>query len=108
MASVDPQVDMKEHDELVIDISNDATSDFNALKSPTVHHADGSDDSPGVTLRWSDVKYQVEIGTKKEPHVKHILKGIDGEATPGYLLVIKGPSGAGKSSLVRNDHPNMC
>ncbi|DBA05192.1 TPA: hypothetical protein N0F65_005042 [Lagenidium giganteum] len=64
-------------------------------------HAVGMD-SPQIMLEWKNLHLSVPIKTSKSNDVeeKPILKGVNGAARPGELLVIMGPSGAGKSSLL--------
>ncbi|DBA00883.1 TPA: hypothetical protein N0F65_008526 [Lagenidium giganteum] len=58
--------------------------------------------SPQLTLEWKNLHLSVPIKNSKSKEVeeKQILKGVNGVARPGELLVIMGPSGAGKSSLL--------
>eukprot|EP00045_Choanoeca_perplexa_P006495 m.55527 g.55527 ORF g.55527 m.55527 type:complete len:690 (-) comp13657_c0_seq1:26-2095(-) len=53
-----------------------------------------------VTLRFEDLRFEVDVGDKKNPETKEILKGMSGEVKPASLLTIMGASGAGKTSLL--------
>ncbi|EDQ85608.1 uncharacterized protein MONBRDRAFT_34196 [Monosiga brevicollis MX1] len=53
-----------------------------------------------MTLRFEDVKYEVDVGDPKNPQVKPILKGLSGQVEPSSLLSIMGASGAGKTTLL--------
>src|SRR3569833_182278 len=47
--------------------------------------------SAGVALEWQDVR--MTLLDKKGRAKKHILRGVNGKASPGRLLAIMGPSG---------------
>ena len=51
----------------------------------------------GITLRWEDVQFGVQIKNKA---YRDVLRGISGQANPGELLALMGSSGAGKTSLL--------
>eukprot|EP00730_Choanoeca_flexa_P005423 TRINITY_DN11938_c6_g1_i16.p1 TRINITY_DN11938_c6_g1~~TRINITY_DN11938_c6_g1_i16.p1 ORF type:complete len:739 (+),score=188.31 TRINITY_DN11938_c6_g1_i16:284-2500(+) len=53
-----------------------------------------------ITLRFENLRFEVDIGDKKNPETKAILKGMNGQVEPASLLTIMGASGAGKTTLL--------
>lgn len=47
-----------------------------------------------IELVWTDVSYEVDVGTKAVKTTRKILKEVSGSAAPGELVAIMGSSGA--------------
>ncbi|GLD98571.1 hypothetical protein PINS_up007269 [Pythium insidiosum] len=57
---------------------------------------------PKLGITWRNVNFSVKIKNPKTKKLedKQILRGVNGGASPGELMVLMGPSGAGKSTLL--------
>ncbi|KAJ0412726.1 hypothetical protein ATCC90586_002356 [Pythium insidiosum] len=57
---------------------------------------------PKLGITWRNVCFSVKIKNPKTKKLedKQILRGVNGAAAPGELMVLMGPSGAGKSTLL--------
>mmetsp|Transcript_32199 Transcript_32199/g.37836 ORF Transcript_32199/g.37836 Transcript_32199/m.37836 type:complete len:663 (-) Transcript_32199:31-2019(-) len=53
-----------------------------------------------VNITFENISFSIEVGTKKEPKTKEVLKNLSGELKSGTMTAIMGPTGSGKTSLL--------
>ncbi|KAL4182814.1 hypothetical protein AMTRI_Chr11g95030 [Amborella trichopoda] len=79
------------------EVTEETGSDWEKDLESGNHNKIKSEPTYPISLKFTDVKYQVGKNGGEE---KYILHGVTGSAQPGEVLALMGPSGGGKTTLL--------